>query len=127
MACPRCGGSLTVYQLADAQSVACDDCTYVGVSVDHTSDAQQHESWDDAIERFYQGAKSVEQVKELVDHETVPFSDADAVVEELIDEDIPEEDILMPADAGTDGDEGGESETADADEPSADETPAADT
>jgi reverse gyrase len=85
MDCPRCGGSLTSYQLADAETVACDDCIYVGVSVDHTSKNQRPEPWTDALERFYRGQQSVEQVEEIVAHEDVPLSDAVIPVFEAAD------------------------------------------
>jgi len=74
MDCPRCGGSLTEYQLADAETVACDDCSYVGVAVDHTSETGQRESWTEALDRFYQ-EHSAEQVKEVLAHEEVPLSE----------------------------------------------------
>jgi hypothetical protein len=70
MDCPRCGGSLTHYQLADAETVACGDCTYVGVPVDHTSEQTHHESWTEALNRFHQ-EHSAEQ-----DKDTAPFSAA---------------------------------------------------
>jgi hypothetical protein len=73
MDCPRCGGSLSQYRLGDAETVACDDCIYVGVAVDHTSEPGHRESWTEALDRFYQ-QHSEEQVEELLDHEdiTVP-------------------------------------------------------
>jgi len=54
MVCPRCGGSLTAYRLSDAETVSCEDCSYIGVSVDHTSTDGERESWDEAIDRFYE-------------------------------------------------------------------------
>lgn len=54
MVCPRCGGSLIAYELSDAETVSCDDCSYIGVSVDHTSTDGERESWDEAIDRFYE-------------------------------------------------------------------------
>ena len=53
MACPRCGGALISYQLGDAETVVCRDCVYVGITVDHTADGGETESWDDALDRFH--------------------------------------------------------------------------
>ena len=63
MVCPRCGGRLTAYELSDAETVSCEDCSYIGVSVDHTSSGGERESWDEAIDRFYDqhGAESVDE------------------------------------------------------------------
>ena len=55
MDCPRCGGSLSQYRLGDAETVACDDCIYVGVAVDHTSEPGHRESWTEALDRFEAG------------------------------------------------------------------------
>ena len=66
MDCPRCGGTLTAYKLGDAETVACDDCVYVGVPVDHTSATERPESWTEALERFYEQHRA----------EDVPLSDA---------------------------------------------------
>jgi hypothetical protein len=85
MDCPRCGGSLTQYQLADADTVACDDCIYVGVAVDHTSEKGSRESWTEALDRFYQ-QHSAEQVEELLDHEDVPVPDDVKPIFERADE-----------------------------------------
>jgi len=74
MDCPRCGGSLTRYQLSDAETVACDDCSYVGVSVDHTSEQGRQESWTEALDRFYR-EHSAEQVQEVLAHEAVALSE----------------------------------------------------
>lgn len=54
MVCPRCGGPLVFYQLGDAETMACQDCTYVGIAVDHTADGGERESWDDALDRFHE-------------------------------------------------------------------------
>jgi len=70
MDCPRCGGTLSSYRLADAETVACDDCIYVGVPVDHTSEGHQRESWTEALDRFYQRHHT------SADDETAPTSDA---------------------------------------------------
>jgi hypothetical protein len=52
MACPRCGGDLERYALADAESVVCESCGYIGVPVEHDSEPVVIESWDEALERF---------------------------------------------------------------------------
>ena len=53
MECPRCGGDVTVYRLGSNETVACDDCEYAGIPVEHGSEPQPSESWTAAIERFY--------------------------------------------------------------------------
>jgi len=52
MRCPRCGGHVTVYELGEAVSKVCEDCSYVGVLVDHRPEDTDIESWDDALTRF---------------------------------------------------------------------------
>jgi hypothetical protein len=52
MSCPRCGGHVTVFELGDAVSQVCEDCSYVGVLVDHRPEDTDIESWDDALTRF---------------------------------------------------------------------------
>ncbi len=52
MECPRCGGTLTRYRLGEREAIGCQECAYVGVSVDHTAEHGPPESWDDAIDRF---------------------------------------------------------------------------
>lgn len=60
MECPRCGGDVTVYRLGSNETVACDDCEYAGIPVEHGSEPQPSESWTAAIERFYDGHRSGE-------------------------------------------------------------------
>ena len=76
MDCPRCGGTLTVYRLAETETVACEDCAYVGVPVDHTSAAERAESWTEALSRFYEQHRSDTPVDEVVTREGVPRPDA---------------------------------------------------
>lgn len=59
MECPRCGGRLTRYRLGEREAVGCQECAYVGVSVDHTAEHGPPESWDDAIDRFQAQGQSV--------------------------------------------------------------------
>ncbi|MDS0258231.1 hypothetical protein NDI56_02270 [Haloarcula sp. S1CR25-12] len=59
MMCPRCGGRLTRYRLDERETVGCQECEYVGVSVDHTAEHGRPESWDDAIDRFQEQGQSV--------------------------------------------------------------------
>jgi DNA-directed RNA polymerase subunit M/transcription elongation factor TFIIS len=50
--CPRCGAVLDEYATDDKQEYVCSDCGYVGVPVEHTSESEETESWDEAFERF---------------------------------------------------------------------------
>lgn len=59
MECPRCGGTLTRYRLGEREAIGCQECAYVGVSVDHTATHGPPESWDDAIDRFQAQGQSV--------------------------------------------------------------------
>lgn len=54
MACPRCGGTLESYTLSGRRAESCEQCGYVGVSVEHESEPEEVESWNDALERFYE-------------------------------------------------------------------------
>lgn len=53
MACPRCGGPLTEYELDGLEAVSCDSCGYLGVPVEHSGELKQVESWEEALKRFY--------------------------------------------------------------------------
>lgn len=112
MDCPRCGGSLTQYQLADAETVACDDCIYVGVSVDHTSEKGQRESWTEALDRFYQ-EHSAEQVEEVLAHEEVPLSEDVLPVFESAEEQASATDDDAEATTDDDADSAADSESTD--------------
>jgi hypothetical protein len=97
MNCPRCGGTLTRYQLGERETVGCQSCEYVGVTVDHTARHGPPESWDDAIDRFEEQGQSVATIR----REDLP-ADVPAVEttgEELInagDELVENEDWVIP-------------------------------
>lgn len=55
MDCPRCGATLETYSLSGRDASVCESCGYVGVPVEHTSEPEEFESWQDAIRRFYEG------------------------------------------------------------------------
>ncbi|RNJ26311.1 hypothetical protein [Halosegnis longus] len=52
MDCPRCGGDVTVFELDEAVSQVCEECSHVGVLADHRREDAPIESWDDALTRF---------------------------------------------------------------------------
>jgi hypothetical protein len=54
MDCPRCGGQLHTYVFRGEEANGCDDCGFVGVEVEHQHEPLEIESWDDAINRFYE-------------------------------------------------------------------------
>lgn len=56
MECPRCGDSLEEYSLAteDAEEFVCKECGYAGVPVEHGSEPEETETWEEAFERFSQ-------------------------------------------------------------------------
>jgi hypothetical protein len=58
MDCPQCGGTLGRYRLGGRSAVGCDDCGYVGLEADHTGEATEMESWDDALRRFFRSQSS---------------------------------------------------------------------
>jgi len=96
MECPRCGGRLTRYRLDDRETVGCQQCAYVGVSVDHTATHGPPESWDDAIDRFQAQGQSVKRVtREDLPAEVPPADSVDtgeAMARELVDD----EDWVVP-------------------------------
>ena len=98
MECPRCGGRLTRYRLDERQAVGCQECAYVGVSVDHTADNGRPESWDDALDRFQERGQSVERVThedrpvELPAAEPTEGSPGEGVARELADD----EELVLP-------------------------------
>jgi len=64
------------YQLGDAETEACQDCIYVGIAVDHTSNDGRPESWDEALARFYEEhGTTPERGKEFPVFETADASD----------------------------------------------------
>lgn len=54
MECPRCSGALTVYRLGESTSWVCRVCGHVGVETEHGSEPERSESWERALQRFYQ-------------------------------------------------------------------------
>jgi len=54
MECPRCGETLDEYSLAtgDAEEFVCEGCGYAGVPVEHHSEPEETETWEEAFERF---------------------------------------------------------------------------
>ncbi|MFC7076270.1 TFIIB-type zinc ribbon-containing protein [Haloarcula halophila] len=67
MDCPRCGDPLESYRLGDSETVACGNCSYLGVPVDHKSESRRRESWDDALDRFNDQKQTVKKVTEISD------------------------------------------------------------
>jgi hypothetical protein len=75
MRCPRCGRALESYELGASESVVCENCSYIGVSADHTSEGRKRESWDDAFDRFYRKVDT--EVEQLSDDPDDNRADAD--------------------------------------------------
>jgi len=51
--CPRCGALLELYSTDDGENAyVCADCGYADVPVEHRSEADETESWDEAFDRF---------------------------------------------------------------------------
>ena len=98
MECPRCGGTLTRYTLGEREAAGCEECAYVGISVDHTAEHGPPESWDDAIDRFEAQGQSVTVTRNGLPVE-VPRGELPAE-EELVNgvdsEAIEEEDLVVP-------------------------------
>ena len=98
MECPRCGGTLARYRLDEREAVGCQECAYVGVSVDHTAEHGPPESWDDAIDRFEAQGQSVTVTRNDLPVE-VPGGELPAE-EELVNgvdsEAIEAEDLVVP-------------------------------
>jgi len=69
MECPRCGGSVIVYQLGDRESYVCGDCEYVGIEIDHEAEPRELESWDEAMERFRERFATVDGERAAADGE----------------------------------------------------------
>lgn len=114
MECPRCGGRLRSYQLGDANSQACEDCAYVGVFVDHRSQRENPESWDDALSRFRlgEGQSDPDDVQRLPDAAPTPFDD-DA-----------DDSARSGSDSPEDSDDGGEHQESESDSSDAGDTTA---
>lgn len=58
MTCPRCSGDIVEYSLSGHDAQICEACGYVGVSVDHQREPMEVESWDEALERFYDAGEA---------------------------------------------------------------------
>ena len=54
MDCPRCGDGIEEYSLAGSEAQFCQSCGYVGVAVTHQREPMERESWDEALERFFE-------------------------------------------------------------------------
>jgi len=93
MKCPRCGGRLTRYRLDERETVGCQACEYVGVSVDHTAEHGRPESWDDAIDRFQKQGQSVATVTRDDLPADVPVAESDDTA--LVDGERAE-DLVLP-------------------------------
>jgi len=108
MNCPRCGGTLTRYQLGERETVGCQECEYVGVTVDHTAEHGPPESWDDAIDRFEEQGQSVAEIRREDLPVDVPAA-AESTGEQLInagDEPVEDGDLVLPVfDAAVSDDE----------------------
>lgn len=50
--CPRCGTTLSTFDLDGATAVTCEGCGYAGVEADHSGEPRLVESWEDAFARF---------------------------------------------------------------------------
>lgn len=55
MECPRCGADLARYVFDGHETVACEDCGYLGVPVEHSDGYREVESWEEALARFREG------------------------------------------------------------------------
>lgn len=53
--CPRCRSPLERLSLDGVSTIACTQCGYADVPIEHTSDRSDPESWREAIRRFYDG------------------------------------------------------------------------
>lgn len=94
MDCPRCGGRLVRYRLGERETVGCQSCEYVGVSVDHTAEQGRPESWDDAIDRFQRQGQSVPRVTREDLPAEVPAAES-TEVEEFVERAV-EDDRVLP-------------------------------
>lgn len=99
MECPRCGGTLTRYRLGEREAIGCQECAYVGVSVDHTAEHGPPESWDDAIDRFRAQGQTVAVVTRDDLPAEVPAGEVPSE-EELVNgvdtEEIDDRDLVLP-------------------------------
>jgi len=96
MECPRCGGRLTRYRLDDRETMGCQQCAYVGVSVDHTATRGPPESWDDAIDRFKTQGQSVTRVTRADLPAEVPVAESSETGEAVARDPADGEDLVVP-------------------------------
>jgi len=99
MECPRCGGTLIRYRLDERETVGCQECAYVGVTVDHTNTRGPPESWDDAIDRFEAQGQSLTVVTRDDLPADVPESELppeDALVNGVDDERVDDGQLVVP-------------------------------
>lgn len=54
MRCERCGETVEEYRLGEASAIICPTCGFLNVPVDHKSDPQPTETWQEAFDRFYE-------------------------------------------------------------------------
>ncbi|WP_254809615.1 hypothetical protein [Natronosalvus amylolyticus] len=52
--CPRCQTPLERLSLGEVTTLACNNCGFADVPVDHESRPREYESWRDAFNRFYE-------------------------------------------------------------------------
>lgn len=69
MECPRCGDRLERYTLGDREAASCGNCGYVGVPVEHRGENRRVESWEEAISRYPDVARTGSVTVEAVDGE----------------------------------------------------------
>ena len=71
MRCERCGEGVEEYRLGEASAIICPACGFLNVPVDHKSNPQPTETWQEAFDRFYeQFGADEEGDDELSDEET---------------------------------------------------------
>jgi len=51
--CPRCGSPPESITLDGVTTWYCDDCGYANVPVNHSEEGEDPESWQEALNRFY--------------------------------------------------------------------------
>jgi hypothetical protein len=107
MRCPRCDDPLTTYALGGGEdaAVVCETCGYADVPASHYSDADPPETWDDALERFEDGAgEFVAALQRTASEVSVP--DVDSGERTTIDGDRLEETTVSVASALRRSDDG---------------------
>jgi uncharacterized Zn finger protein (UPF0148 family) len=56
--CPRCGAPLESVTLSGKTAWYCEECGYADVPVEHQREAEANESWQEALNRFYDEHRS---------------------------------------------------------------------